>query len=55
MEQQGEIVSDYYMICVEQDSDSVWNTNNSDKDPGLLTSVMTAFMVDPTNKSNLPK
>ncbi|MNE68959.1 hypothetical protein D3C80_1646500 [compost metagenome] len=55
MEQQGEIISDYYMICVELDPDAVWNYNNRSKDPDLLKSVLQRFMLDPSNKANLPR
>lgn len=54
MEQQGEIVSDYYMICVLQKPKFVWNPSNETKDPVLLTSTMQDFLNNPKNTSNLP-
>jgi Rhs element Vgr protein len=54
MEQQGEIISDYYMICVESDPDSVWNYSNRSNDPGMLMLVLQKIMLNPSDKSNLP-
>ena len=54
MEQQGEIVSDYYLICVEREPNSVWNHNNRTKDPSLLALVLKDLMINPSNKRHLP-
>jgi hypothetical protein len=54
MEQQGEIISDYYMICLVQDSEGVWNSNNKYNDPDLLVSVLRHFLADPSDRKNLP-
>ncbi|MBD9677931.1 type VI secretion system tip protein VgrG [Pseudomonas sp. PDM18] len=54
MEQQGEIVSDYYMICVEQDIEGVWNQNNKYNDPLLLASTVKDLLSNPADKANLP-
>lgn len=54
MEQQGEIVSDYYMICVVGNSRAVWNESNSTKSPGLLASTLSAVLKNPADKTNLP-
>lgn len=50
MEQQGDIMSDYYMIRIERNSRDAYN---STMDRGLLHLVMTPF-VDPRNKAHLP-
>lgn len=52
MEQQGNIVSDYYMICVLQNPDDAYNR---DKDPELLRAVMTPFLSNPLDKRLLPR
>lgn len=52
MEQQGNIMSDYYMICVLQNSDDAFNPG---KDPELLRKVMAPFLASPRDKSNLPR
>jgi type VI secretion system secreted protein VgrG len=54
MEQQGEIVSDYYMICIENLPDDVWDFANSKKSPGLLSSTMGKLLANPASKENLP-
>ncbi|MGN8278697.1 DUF2345 domain-containing protein, partial [Pseudomonas sp. SMN5] len=54
MEQQGEIVSDYYMICVVGDSRSVWNGNNATQSPKLLASTLADFLKNPADKTHLP-
>ncbi|WP_370601541.1 PAAR domain-containing protein [Pseudomonas nitroreducens] len=54
MEQQGEIVSDYYMICIERDANSVWNSNNRKKDPNLLKETLRNFLSTPSSQENLP-
>jgi len=51
MEQQGEIISDYYMICVENVPRSVWNRN---KDRDLLATTLSGFIGKLSDKSNLP-
>ncbi|WP_017518336.1 type VI secretion system Vgr family protein [Pseudomonas nitroreducens] len=55
MEQQGEIVSDYYMICIEKTPGSVWNFSNRNKDPALLASTLRNFLVAPSSDDNLPE
>lgn len=50
MEQQGDIMSDYYMICIERNPRDAYN---STMDRGLLHLVMRPF-VDPRNKAHLP-
>jgi type VI secretion system secreted protein VgrG len=54
MEQQGEIISDYYIICVIGDAHAVWNSVNYAKSPELLTSTLESFLSKPADKSNLP-
>jgi type VI secretion system secreted protein VgrG len=54
MEQQGELVSDYYMICVELEPESVWNYSSRTKDPKLLAEVLGYVMGNPSDKRNLP-
>ena len=54
MEQQGEIVSDYYMICVVGNFRGVWNQNNYTKSPELLTSTLEGLLGNPADKANLP-
>ncbi|MFS2125280.1 hypothetical protein [Pseudomonas sp. Pseusp97] len=54
MEQQGEIVSDYYIICIEKDPKSVWNPGNQKKDPGLLAATLRKFLSTPSSTDNLP-
>lgn len=55
MEQQGEIVSDYYMICVEKDFESAWNKNNKSNDPVLLKATVNDLIANPSDKNNLPR
>ncbi len=55
MEQQGEIVSDYYMICVLQKPNSVWNPSNSTKNPVLLAKTIESLLLDPASKANFPQ
>ncbi|CRM65181.1 hypothetical protein [Pseudomonas sp. 37 R 15] len=55
MEQQGEIVSDYYMICVLQKPSSVWNPSNSTKSPVLLAKTIESLLLDPASKTNFPQ
>jgi type VI secretion system secreted protein VgrG len=52
MEQQGNIMSDYYMICVRKTPDYAFNP---DKDPELLRKVMAPFLAHPKDKGNLPR
>ena len=52
MEQQGNIMSDYYMICVRNKPDEAFNP---DKDPDLLHMVMEPFLADPRDKNHLPR
>lgn len=54
MEQQGEIVSDYYMICIEKNPLRVWDHANSQKSPELLASTVNRLLANPADKSNLP-
>ncbi|MFJ4376553.1 DUF2345 domain-containing protein, partial [Pseudomonas japonica] len=54
MEQQGEIISDYYMICVRLNPRYVWNDKNFDKSPELLVAVLSEFLNDPNNTRHLP-
>ncbi|MDP9692448.1 UNVERIFIED_ORG: uncharacterized protein (DUF2345 family), partial [Pseudomonas mohnii] len=54
MEQQGEIISDYFIICVIGDAHAVWNSANYAKSPELLTSTLEGFLNNPADKSNLP-
>ncbi|MEL7937115.1 type VI secretion system tip protein VgrG [Pseudomonas delhiensis] len=55
MEQQGEIVSDYFMVCVLQKPKFVWDPANSSKSPVFLESTVRKFLSDPSDTSNLPK
>lgn len=52
MEQQGNIMSDYYMICVRNKPDEAFNP---DKDPDLLRIVMEPFLANPRDKNYLPR
>ena len=52
MEQQGEIISDYYMICV---LNSPENARNKHKDPELLRRVIQPLLANPRNKGLLPR
>jgi|GEM_PF-30698 len=54
MEQQGEIISDYYMICILRNPQMVWNPSNIGKSPELLALTVKKFLDDPANRSNLP-
>ncbi|MGO4326961.1 DUF4157 domain-containing protein [Cupriavidus sp. 2TAF22] len=51
MEQQGNIMSDYYMICILRRPQHAYNPQMSSE---LLYNVMTPF-VNPRDKSHLPK
>ncbi|MDF3931162.1 type VI secretion system tip protein VgrG, partial [Pseudomonas citronellolis] len=55
MEQQGEIVSDYYMICIENKPAGVWSYANATKDPALLASTIKDLLSDPKGRLNLPR
>ncbi|MDF3931929.1 type VI secretion system tip protein VgrG, partial [Pseudomonas citronellolis] len=55
MEQQGEIISDYFMICVLQKPKFVWDPTNSSKEPALLEIAVQNFLSDPNDTSSLPK
>ncbi|QEY71491.1 PAAR domain-containing protein [Pseudomonas denitrificans (nom. rej.)] len=55
MEQQGEIISDYFIICVLKKPESVWNSANQTKSPTLLQSTMQDFLKNPSDISNLPE
>lgn len=52
MEQQGNIMSDYYMICVLQNEIKAFNPG---KDPELLRKVMAPFLADPRDRDHLPR
>ena len=52
MEQQGDLMSDYYMICVRNDNA---NALNPGKDPKLLRKVMEPFLANPRDKVHLPR
>ncbi|CAD5106700.1 hypothetical protein PSEWESI4_00967 [Pseudomonas carbonaria] len=52
MEQQGHIMSDYYMICVLQRPSRAF-TPNMDKE--LLRKIMSPFLSSPRDKIHLPK
>jgi len=54
MEQQGEIISDYYIICVEEEPMWVWNENNINNRPSLFKSVLRKFIENPADKDSLP-
>ncbi|MCP1418001.1 type VI secretion system secreted protein VgrG [Pseudomonas laurylsulfativorans] len=54
MEQQGEIISDYYMISIEGKPGSVWNRSNTGMSRELLTTTLEKFLANPFDKSNLP-
>ena len=54
MEQQGEIVSDYFIICVIGNPRGVWNQRNYTKSPQLLVSTLQGFLENPASKANLP-
>ncbi|MCX2897798.1 type VI secretion system tip protein VgrG, partial [Pseudomonas mandelii] len=55
MEQQGEIISDYFIICVVGDADKVWSFSSRKKDPRLLKNTVAGFLANPTDKKNLPR
>jgi len=55
MEQQGEIISDYFCICVLREPSLVWNAINSTKDPIALASTLEGFLNDPHNSAHLPR
>lgn len=50
MEQQGNIISDYYMICILRNPAGAYNPNMK---PSLLYQVMGSF-VNPVNRAHLP-
>jgi hypothetical protein len=52
MEQQGNIMSDYYMICVLQHPAKAFNPG---KDPELLRKIMEPFIANPRDKSHLSR
>ena len=54
LEQQGEIISDYYVICVLRNPLGVWNPRNYDKSPELLASVLSDFLNNPSDVRHLP-
>lgn len=54
MEQQGEIVSDYYMICVLRKPSMVWNPANINNSLDLLASTLEGLLINPASKDNLP-
>ncbi|CAD0264845.1 hypothetical protein DENIT_210003 [Pseudomonas veronii] len=54
MEQQGEIISDYYLICVVGNPHGVWNERNFTKSPALLASTLESFLKKPADKKHLP-
>ena len=54
MEQQGEILSDYYMICVLGQPHGVWDPANANKPPALLATTVADFLRNPADKSHLP-
>ncbi|WP_223533285.1 DUF2345 domain-containing protein, partial [Pseudomonas sp. GL-RE-20] len=54
MEQQGEIISDYYIICVVGNPLGVWDQKNVGKSPELLSATLGSFLNDPSSKKNLP-
>lgn len=55
MEQQGDIVSDYFIICILEKPQFVWNPENQSKDPSLLKSTVREFLDNPKEKYNLPE
>lgn len=55
MEQQGEIISDYYMICIELDLEGVWNYKNKNNSPRAFEAVLSDFSYNPADKRNLPR
>lgn len=54
MEQQGEIISDYYLICVLGNPRGVWNRLNMHKSPDALAKTLETFLADPADKTHLP-
>ncbi|WP_223543509.1 hypothetical protein [Pseudomonas sp. GL-B-12] len=50
MEQQGEIISDYYMISIEGKPGSVWNRSNAGVREGLLVTTLENFFANPLDK-----
>jgi hypothetical protein len=52
MEQQGNIMSDYYMICVLQNRRDAFNPQ---MDPELLRKLMAPFLANPRDKNHLPR
>ncbi|QRN53013.1 hypothetical protein [Dyella caseinilytica] len=52
MEQQGNIMSDYYMICVLQNPAKAFNPGNN---PELLRKVMEPFIANPRDKNHLSR
>ncbi|WP_205966170.1 hypothetical protein, partial [Pseudomonas viridiflava] len=55
MEQQGEIVSDYYLICVRGNPRGVWNADNVGKNPDLLSATLRSLLDNPSDTANLPE
>ncbi|WP_425327794.1 type VI secretion system Vgr family protein [Pseudomonas nitroreducens] len=55
MEQQGDIVSDYFMICVLQKPEFVWNPANQSKNPALLKATVQGLLKNPQETYNLPE
>jgi type VI secretion system secreted protein VgrG len=55
MEQQGEIISDYYLICVVGNPSAVWNPTNSSKSPELLAATLESFLRNPADNKHLPR
>jgi hypothetical protein len=55
MEQQGEIISDYYVICVLGNPSAVWSASNSSKSPELLAATLESFLRNPADKKHLPR
>jgi len=55
LEQQGEILSDYYMICILRRPQSVWDRVNQYNEPSQYASTLREFLKDPSATSNLPK
>jgi hypothetical protein len=52
MEQQGNIMSDCYVICVWQNNSRAFNPGT---DPELLRKVMAPFVTNPRDKNHLPE
>ncbi|MNO57436.1 hypothetical protein D3C76_479720 [compost metagenome] len=54
MEQQGEIISDYFIICIIGNPQRVWISGHATKDPALLASTVDSLLNDPHNNKHLP-